>query len=324
MVQELTDCKPCAIIVCFSTIGLAKLEGQVSTYGKQKAITANSTSDTVQVTNSVTKDIGPKGGKLELYDVSLEFPPDALIQPVEIILGINREQGQQSKVGDVETVSVSPLVSCEPHGLRLELPARLTVPHSLFAESSILASWKLSLMQKSTHEGIWTEITPGDYTPYVITADHITLQTSHFCVLKYLAQRVLRIGKVVKLATYASQAAAGDFFRINVCCVDRCDMVSCNLQVPSSFIYKEMPIKLTNIHVVETRPTVMQPLEQMKRRDEIKDAKAILLDGWKSLVVSPSGRNLNVSLLGLEKCERNWMLTGISRQVCRLHLHRVP
>ena len=60
--------------------------------------------------------VGPEGGTLNLYGVFLKIPPAALTEEKKITLGITRAQCHQMHLND-RTAVLSPVVSCELHGL---------------------------------------------------------------------------------------------------------------------------------------------------------------------------------------------------------------
>ena len=72
---------------------------------------------------STTTTIGPEGGTVNLYGVSLKIPPGAQLEEKKITLGITQHDHYPNL--DDSTVIVSPVVSCEPHMLHFSKPVEL-------------------------------------------------------------------------------------------------------------------------------------------------------------------------------------------------------
>lgn len=76
----------------------------------------------------VEKTLGPSGGELTLQNVKLYVPPGALSKMETITLRIINDQNWTCAHKD----GFSPLVSCEPSGLKFNKPVCLTLPHTAY------------------------------------------------------------------------------------------------------------------------------------------------------------------------------------------------
>ncbi len=128
--------------------------------------------------------IGPAGGKVTLYGVSLEIPPGALLGETNIKLGIICEKHHRPHL-DVKQALLSPIVSCEPHGLLLETPAKLVLPHCALAEgvANIEEAWEFTILKSQNplhEEDNWLETTTDDCTGLEIRDKDICLNLKHF------------------------------------------------------------------------------------------------------------------------------------------------
>lgn len=145
----------------------------------------------------VTRLVGPAGGIISIYGVSLEIPPEALLDEKEIRLGISWEPNHQPAL-DRKTALVSPVVSCEPHGLHFHKPVKLILPHCAHAEgtASLEHVWKFNIMQSETplEAGTnWLETSSQDVSLGEIIPSKISFHVRHFTLYAIVGQ-ILQLG----------------------------------------------------------------------------------------------------------------------------------
>ncbi len=131
-----------------------------------------------------TARIGSAGGKVRLQGVSLEFPPGALPDETDSKLGIIYEKSHQLHLKD-EQALLTPIVSCEPHGLHLQKPVKLVLPHCALVEGveDIERAWKFTILKNETElneGGNWVETASADWSGIEITDRYIHLNLQHF------------------------------------------------------------------------------------------------------------------------------------------------
>ena len=121
---------------------------------------------------------------MTLYDVRLKFPPGALREPEDITLSIVSEPECLPKLHTDEAL-LSPVVFLEPHGLQLQKPVELVMPHCAIARygDNIQTAWKLTILKTETLLGEvvnWQEANSAGDTVLEITDKYIRLSLQHF------------------------------------------------------------------------------------------------------------------------------------------------
>ena len=186
--------------------------------------------------------IGPEGGVLNLYGVSLNIPRGALVEREIITLGIIRNQPTTLEVQLTggETI-LSPIVCCEPHGLHFEKPVELTLPHCANGRDWQFAVWK---SETELHEEeAWVEVASTDSDlkindTYVhVQIDHFTnwaltgmtgtvkessaITTGFFSFIWAFKEYLMPSSKMIRLVAYTpTRGRSRDIFRIYVCCLN--------------------------------------------------------------------------------------------------------
>ena len=181
-----------------------------------------------------TKTVGPDGGRLDLYGVSLDFPPGALLVEQVIRLGIIWERSRQLELTG-NLAMLCPVVSCEPHGLQFQKPVKLTMPHCATADgvATLQEAWNFIPMKSDTQlqEPVnWVEATcPKDYSQHDVTRTHVCIHVNHFTLFSDIGRIIydsarsaagIPATKVVKLVAHAPPFRATDFYIITVTCID--------------------------------------------------------------------------------------------------------
>ena len=106
--------------------------------------------DFESVEMTVQKLIDENGGDINHPFANLSIPPGALSKPVNITLRILKDLHP----GTIPNkVSLSPVVSCKPHGLRFQKPVTLTIGHCVHSadtkEGSVSVRTMLCAKQKN-------------------------------------------------------------------------------------------------------------------------------------------------------------------------------
>ena len=100
--------------------------------------------------------IDGRGGKITFYGVSVEFPPGALAKPEKITVSILSEAAYLPDItAESDTALVTPVVSCEPHGLQLAKPMEMVPPHCAGAtdDSHVQEAWEFTTLTSNTRPG---------------------------------------------------------------------------------------------------------------------------------------------------------------------------
>ena len=79
----------------------------------------------------MSKTVGEHGGLLSVGDTTLIIPKGSLNRDVRITLGVLKSFEETAELDSDET-TLSPIVSCEPHGLIFDKPVTLTIPHCAY------------------------------------------------------------------------------------------------------------------------------------------------------------------------------------------------
>ena len=177
----------------------------------------------------ISATVGFEGGTLKLYGVSLKIPPEALLEEKKITLEIIRNR-HQLKLDD-RTALLSPIVSCEPHGLHFRKPVELVLPHCAQTKgvTNIEEAWEFTVLKNETelHEpDDWVETTPDDCNDCKITNEYIRLQIRHFtgwaiCGIIRAAKDYMSSSKKIKLVSYSpTKNKTHNVFKVFVCCLD--------------------------------------------------------------------------------------------------------
>ena len=162
--------------------------------------------------------VGPDGGTVTIYGVSLKLPPGAVLQKHQITLTISCEARHQPQL-ERNTALMSPVVSCEPHGLQFQKPVTLLMPHCACSFDNMTVLTSSTPLQAQT---CWSEAEPEACTLSGVTKRDATLTFTHFSLYALVdclcAGRVR--AKVVRLVAFAPPLNSPDFFHLTVYCVN--------------------------------------------------------------------------------------------------------
>ena len=163
---------------------------------------------------------------MTLNDACLKFPPGALREPVDITLSIVSEPECFPKL-DTNTALLSPVVFLEPHGLQLQEPVELVIPHCAIARygDKIQTAWKFTILKTETVLGDavnWQEANGAGDTVLEITEKYIRLNLQHFTGEAVVGQQEDTEGqKAVQLLFYTkAQHNLGHKYMVTFHCVD--------------------------------------------------------------------------------------------------------
>lgn len=166
--------------------------------------------------------IGPAGGRLAISGVSLDIPEGALDQERLISLGILWDDKLKPKLSKKQTM-LSPIVLCQPSGLKFKAPVTLSFPH---AAKNILLNWHPMLIKREGNldtESSWEDITLNDVAERFVDEHKIRLKLRHFTL--YTAVGESLPGKVaakfVHLVTFTNKLEKAAIFKPRVYCLNK-------------------------------------------------------------------------------------------------------
>ena len=173
-----------------------------------------------------TKPLDHNGGEVTLYGVYVMFPPGALRDPVDITLSILSDPECLPKM-DNNTALLSPVVFLEPHGLQLQKPVELGIPHCAIAKygDDIQRAWTFTILKTETLLGEavnWQEANGAGDTVLEITERYIRLNLQHFTGETAVGQpKGTEAQKAVQLLFYSkAQHKLGHKYMVAFDCVD--------------------------------------------------------------------------------------------------------
>ena len=127
---------------------------------------------------------------------------------------------------------LTPIVSCEPHGLQFTKPVELVLPHCAQTKgaANIEEAWEFTVLKSESelHEADdWVETTPDDCSDRKITDKYIHLQIHHFTgwtitgVIRVVKDYFMSSSKKIKLVAYSpARDKTHNVFKVFVCCLD--------------------------------------------------------------------------------------------------------
>ena len=177
----------------------------------------------------VHRNIGPEGGHLEVSGVTLDIPEGALDQERLISLGIIWDERLKPKLSPKQTM-LSPIVLCQPCGLKFKYPVRLSFPH---AAENILTDWVPTIMKREGNiqeELTWTNITLDDVDERVVDEHSISLRLRHFTLYTAVgeSQPGKQARKLVHLITFTNKLVKAAFFKPRIYCLNKYKDVQVN------------------------------------------------------------------------------------------------
>ena len=177
----------------------------------------------------VHRNIGPEGGHIEVSGVTLDIPEGALDQERLISLGIIWDERLKPKLSPKQTM-LSPIVLCQPCGLKFKYPVRLSFPH---AAENILTDWVPTIMKREGNiqeELTWTNITLDDVDERVVDDHSISLRLRHFTLYTAVgeSQPGKQARKLVHLITFTNKLVKAAFFKPRIYCLNKYKDVQVN------------------------------------------------------------------------------------------------
>ncbi|XP_077998854.1 uncharacterized protein LOC144451822 [Glandiceps talaboti] len=187
-----------------------------SSYSMDTTVTEESSSSISQMEASLavyptaTHRFDHTGGKLEItdYGVSLIVPPNAISegQSQDISVSVSWNKADKPTLCDGEAL-VSPVVCCEPNGLKFNSPVTLSFQHCLNFKDKDTDKISLQSSQSKIGEGNeWIKkgvLETGGPT-CIVSKDRCVIFTDHFTKYGLSAQMGEEMTKRIKVAIYAT------------------------------------------------------------------------------------------------------------------------
>ena len=169
----------------------------------------------------VHKTIDSSGGILEISGVSLNIPKGALDSWQLISLGIIWEENYYPDLTKKKTL-LSPVILCQPCGLKFKVPVTLNFPH---CADNVSEDWDITVMTRSgdlSEQTAWTKAGFGDYIERDIEPNTIKLKLTHFTLYTCVGES--RDGKMaakaVHLVAFVSPLSPGGLFKPRIYCLN--------------------------------------------------------------------------------------------------------
>ena len=168
----------------------------------------------------VHRSIGPDGGTLEISDVVLEIPPDALEASTMVTLGVTWDEKLCPKLSKRQA-RLSPIIVCLPC-IKFVKPVKLTFPH---CAENILSDWSPTVLQRQgdvDEDNEWTGLTLADYDERDINATHVSIHLKHFTLYTLVGESKGKkvAAKRVKLVAFAKPLSAGLRYTSRFYCIN--------------------------------------------------------------------------------------------------------
>lgn len=170
----------------------------------------------------IHRTIGPKGGNLNVSGVSVDIPAGALDEDRLISIGVCWDEKLVPVLTRKQTI-LSPIVLCQPSGLKFKVPVTLTFPHAAVRMTS---DWipKILKREGSIREGKeWEPVTLADYEERNVNDKNISLKLYHFTLYTCVAESKPKVmaAKLVHIVAFVGQLKKGSFFKPRVYCLNR-------------------------------------------------------------------------------------------------------
>lgn len=168
----------------------------------------------------IHKTVNEIGGKLKFSGITLSIPKGALNNKTLITLGIVWEERFYPPLGRKSLLS--PIILCQPSGLKFNIPVTLTFPH---CAENVLEDWNITIMKRENNLNDttrWTEIGFNVFSERDIAANTVSVKLDHFtlytCVGESRDDRVA--AKAVHLVSFVSQLTPGSLFKPRIYCLN--------------------------------------------------------------------------------------------------------
>ncbi|XP_013410758.1 UNC5C-like protein [Lingula anatina] len=167
------------------------------------------------------KSIGRQGGEITLHEVKLTIPPNALEETKDISVGIIWNKTHMPKLTKKQAL-LSPVVVCEPHGIRFTKPVTLSIPHCAI---DVRSAWNIQPMMSPTSvfQGVqWAPMTIADYDSRLILSRSVSIELRHFTLYTVIGESAENVmaAKSVRLVAFAPPLEVDMMFKIRVYCIN--------------------------------------------------------------------------------------------------------
>ena len=170
----------------------------------------------------VHKMIGPKGGSLHVSGVSIVIPPNALEDDTLISLGELWDTRFAPKLSRKQSL-LSPIVLCQPSGLKFKIPVTLSFHH---AALNVTSDWTPKILKREgdlNEENVWEPITIADYKDMDISDNNVTIHLHHFTLYTCTGEsKPGRLAsKLVHIVAFAGKLQKGSFYKPRLYCINK-------------------------------------------------------------------------------------------------------
>ncbi|XP_060592765.1 UNC5C-like protein [Ruditapes philippinarum] len=170
----------------------------------------------------VHKTIGVQGGTINISGVSLVIPPDALEEDRFISVGVLWDEKLMPTMSRKQSL-LSPVILCQPSGLKFRLPVTLTFSH---AAINVTSDWIPKIMKREgslNQPNDWVPITLADYEERDVNAHHISLKLNHFTLYTCIGESKpgKMAAKLVHIVAFAGKLQRGAFFKPKIYCLNK-------------------------------------------------------------------------------------------------------
>lgn len=170
----------------------------------------------------VHKNVGPTGGHLKISGVDLVIPPNALEEDRLISLGVIWDEKFTPPLSQKQSM-LSPVILCQPNGLKFKTPVRLTFPHAAF---KVTSDWIPKILKREgalNENRDWIPITLADYEERNVNDRHISLKLNHFTLYTCIGES--KPGKMaakhVQIVAFAGNMQRASFFKPRIYCLNK-------------------------------------------------------------------------------------------------------
>ncbi|KAH3858906.1 hypothetical protein DPMN_101550 [Dreissena polymorpha] len=169
----------------------------------------------------IHKTIGPKGGRMNISGVTLDIPRDALVDETLVSLGLLWNEDFAPPLTKKQTM-LSPMVLCQPSGLKFKKPVKLTFPHSAYR---ITSDWVPKIMKREgslDNQRQWETLTLADYSQRDVGKHRITLHLNHFTLYTLVGEskQGKTAAKLVHFVAFTNQLQRGSLFKPRIYCLN--------------------------------------------------------------------------------------------------------
>ncbi|KAK3597870.1 hypothetical protein CHS0354_029451 [Potamilus streckersoni] len=166
------------------------------------------------------KKIGKSGGEIVISGVHLKVPRDALDDSVVISVGIIWDEKFQPKLSKQQAL-LSPIVLCQPNGIRFKRPPKLTFPHCALN----LENWNTCVFKREgalEDANEWSIISDDDAEEKTMMSAQVCLKPCHFTLYTLVGESKEGqiAAKAVKMVAFSPGLSNKEIFTTRIYCVN--------------------------------------------------------------------------------------------------------